>query len=416
MRELLRVLVLIAAVLIVAVGTMLGVAGIALGILSGGEDVVVTVTLSASVLALSLSFGLASALQAWRAIKGLSSATFYPRMPWLLLVLFLLALALGQLVLSLSILPVLTFPLLHIAASVLPALFIVALIGRAVREVSSWRDMVLQTSGGVFLAAPLAFILEVIGILFIGAAAFTGLALRPDSQELLVTVSSYLQDPAGLQDPSASVPALLTPVAIVAGLTLVAGLIPLVEEVIKTIGVGLATYRQPSLAQALLWGLAAGAGFSIAEGLLGSAGGLDAWLPTILLRIGTTLLHCLTGALMGLAWYQLIAGRRWARGLGLYLLSVSLHGLWNGLAATMALLSVTALGPGVDAGGQLAHSLGTLATLLLLAILALGSAGGLAGLAAYARRHAPPPARPTGVQAEPSVLAIGDRTKPASEA
>ncbi len=392
MRQLLRVLILIAALLIAAAGSLLGTAGIVLGLLSGGPDVVMAVTFSVSVLVLSLGFGSASAWHAWRAIDGHPSAPFRPRIPWLLLLLFLSASVLGQAVLTYSVLPAVVFPLLHVAASVLPPLFILAVVGHALRGVTTWRRVVLQVSGGVLLAAPLAMIAETVAIVLITTAAITGLALQPGGQELLITVSSYLQDPALLQDPTGFVQGLLTPPIIAAVVLLVAVLIPLVEEAVKTIGVGFLANQRPSLPQAVLWGLAAGAGFSIAEGLLNSAGALEAWLATVVLRLGTTLLHCLTSALVGVAWYQLFTQQRWARGLGFYLASVAIHGLWNGLAAVMAVLSVTVTGTGTDSNSQLVIALGTLTTLLLLGVLALGMSGGLAGLTARARRQIPPSA------------------------
>ena len=391
MRELLRILVLIAALCIAAIGLLLGIIGVALSLLSDGPDMLMAVTLSVSLLVLSLGLGLASAWHAWRAIQDHASAAFRPRRIWLSVVLFLLVLVLGQAILSLSLLPALTFPLLHIAASVLPALIIVALVGRSLGGVTTWRDMTLQIAGGAFLATPLAFVLEATAILFIASAAFLGLAWQPGGQDLLITVTSYLQDPDWLQDPGVLAPALLTPVVMAGAFALVAGLIPLIEEAVKTIGVGMMAYRRPTLPQAVLWGLAAGAGFAIAEGLLNATSSLGAWLPTILLRIGTTLLHCLTGALMGLAWYQILSRQKWARGLGLYLTSVAIHGLWNGLAVAMALLSLVAVGAGTTSSDQLITSLGTLTLLSLLVILALGMAGGLAGLTAYARRRIPPP-------------------------
>jgi len=59
MRELLRILVLIAALCIAAIGLLLGVIGIALSLLSGGPDQLMATTLSASLLVLSLGLGLA---------------------------------------------------------------------------------------------------------------------------------------------------------------------------------------------------------------------------------------------------------------------------------------------------------------------------------------------------------------------
>jgi hypothetical protein len=393
MRDLLRILALIAALCIAAIGLLLGVIGIAVSLLSSsGPDRLTMVTLSVSLLVLSLGLGLASAWHIWRAIQGYPSAAFRPKRIWLLVVLFLLALVLGQAILSLSLLPALTFPLLHIAAAVLPALIILALIGRSLRGATTWRDLVLQVASGAFIATPLAFVLEAIAILLLATAAFLGLAWRPGGQDLLLTVATYMQDPSWVQDLGALAPDLITPVVIAAAFALVAGLIPLVEEAVKTIGVVLMAYRRPSLPQTVLWGLAGGAGFAIAEGLLNATGGLGAWLPVILLRVGTTLLHCLTGALMGLAWYQILSRRRWSRGLGLYLVSVTIHGLWNGLAVAMALLSLETLGAGTTSSGQLVAGLGTITVLLLLAVLALGMAAGLAGLTIYVRQWSPAPA------------------------
>jgi hypothetical protein len=401
MRELLRVLVLIAALCIAAIGLLLGVIGAALSLLGGGSDMLMAVTLSVSLLVLSLCLGLASAWHAWRAMQGHGSAALRPKRIWLLVVLFLLALVLGQAILSLSLLPELTFPLLHIAASVLPALIIVALVGRSLEGATTWRDMTLQVAGGAFLATPLAFVLEAISILLVVSAAFLGLAWQPGGQDLLVTVTAYLEDPARVQYLGEITPDLLTPMVIAAVFALVAGLIPLIEEAVKTIGLGMMAYRRMTLPQAVLWGLAAGAGFAIAEGLLNATSSLGAWLPTVLLRIGTTLLHCLTGALMGLAWYQLLSERRWLRSLRLYLTCVVIHGLWNGLAVAMALLSLIAPGTGTTSSDRLTTVLRTLTILLLLVALALGMAGSLAGLTAYVRRRIPPP-MPLSEQVLPS--------------
>ena len=415
MRQPFRVLILIAALLVAASGTLMGAVGVAFSLQSGGPDVVTTVTFSVSVLALSLGFGSVSAWHALRATQGHPSAPFRPRTPWLLFLLFLASSILGQAVLSYSVLPALVFPPLHVAASVLPPLFILAVVGRALQGVTTWRHIVLQVSSGIFLAAPLAMLLETVAIVLIATAAITGLALQPGGEELVVAASSYLQDPALLQNPGILVRSVLTPAIMAAVVVLVAGLIPLVEEVVKTIGVGLMASRRPALPQAVLWGLAAGVGFSIAEGLLNSAGALGAWLATVVLRLGTTILHCFTGALVGVAWYQLFTQQRWARGLGLYLASVAIHGLWNGLAATMAILSVTGTGSGTESNTQLATALWTLGTLILLGVLALGMLGGLAGLTAHARRRVHPSAGLSSQHTEAPATGLASGASPESE-
>jgi hypothetical protein len=389
MRDLLRILALIAALSVTVLGAVLGFAGIAVGIIGGGPDMLMLVTSSASILLLSVGLGLAATWHAWRAIRGCPSALFEPRSIWLLVAFFVLALVLGQTTLSLSLLPALTFPPFHVAATILPAIIIVALIGRSLAGATTWRDMVLQAASGAFLATPLAFISEGTAILLLVIATLLRVAWLPGGEDLILTATSYLQDPSVLQDPGVLASALLTQGVVLAAFAVVAGLIPLAEEAVKTIGVGLMGYRRPSLPQAVLWGLAAGAGFAAAEGLLNATGSLDGWLPGVLLRIGTTLLHCLTGALMGLAWYQILVRRRWSRGLLLYVMSVAIHGLWNGLALAMVLLSLGALGASTSSGSLAVAGLGVVAVLLSLVVLGIGLAGGLAGLTVYVRRRSP---------------------------
>ena len=297
----------------------------------------------------------------------------------------MLAVAIGQILLSLDLLPVVTFPLFHIAAASLPALIIVALVGRVLCGVTTWRDGILQLSSGAFVATPLAFALEAIILLSLLVATLVSVALRPGGQDLLQTMTVYLQDPVWLQDPAGLAPAFTSPAILAAGLLTVAGIIPLIEETVKTVGIGLMAYRRPTLPQAFLWGLAGGAGFTLVEGLLNAASGVQMWAPVILLRVGTTLLHCFTGALMGLAWYKILARQKWRHGLGLYAVSIGIHGLWNALSIGMAILSMGMPQPGTG------DSLGVVAALALLLVLIVAMALGLAGLTLYVRKQIPVP-------------------------
>jgi hypothetical protein len=106
--------------------------------------------------------------------------------------------------------------------------------------------------------------------------------------------------------------------------------------------------------------------------------------------MGATLMHCMTGALMGLAWHQIITRRRWSRGLALYAGSAAIHGLWNGVALTITVMAIKAGGSGNGEATQALTGLGTLIMLLLQLGLALCIAGGLAGVLIYARRSLRP--------------------------
>ncbi|NIV28872.1 MAG: hypothetical protein GWN58_04965 [Anaerolineae bacterium] len=100
----------------------------------------------------------------------------------------------------------------------------------------------------------------------------------------------------------------------------------------------------------------------------------------------------------------------------MYLASVATHGLWNGLAAVITLLSLTAIGTGADGAGLYAMTLGTLLTFLLLALLALGMVGGLAGLTAYARRAIPATGVTLSVRAGAAVPQAASSADPEIEA
>jgi hypothetical protein len=200
-------------------------------------------------------------------------------------------------------------------------------------------------------------------------------------------LTEQLQDPAGQQSSVELGDLIKSPIVVALIFLTFAGIVPLIEEAVKTIGLGLMAYRRPGLAEALLWGVAGGAGFGLAEGLFNSAGGLDAWAPIVLLRVGASLLHCFTGALMGLAWYAALARRRWIWALGLYAASVGVHGLWNGLTATMALLSLGAPGSQATAPEPMLTNVGAVTAGGLLVLLALLVGLSLVGIVRYVRQR-----------------------------
>ena len=89
--------------------------------------------------------------------------------------------------------------------------------------------------------------------------------------------------------------------------------IPPVEEAVKALVVAFATHTAPGPADALLWGMAAGAGFAVLESMFNASVNLDAWAPLILMRAGASVLHVANGATMGLGWYAARVERRWGR-------------------------------------------------------------------------------------------------------
>jgi hypothetical protein len=230
-------------------------------------------------------------------------------------------------------------------------------------------------------------------VLGLVVAILAVIALQPGGLEQIQGLAEQMQrqsagGPSWIEDPAELASLARSPVVVGAAFLVVVMLVPLIEEATKAVGVILRWYRQPNLSQAYLWGLAGGAGFALVEGLFNSLGGLDVWALAVSVRVGASLLHCFNGALMGIAWYNILARRQWLRGAALYAIAVGIHGLWNGVSAGMAFLSLDALlGDTAASGGGLAGTgMFVLLSLLLSMIVALGL--GLAGLTQYVRRQA----------------------------
>jgi hypothetical protein len=344
--------------------------------LRGGEVDLMGATVGASFAALGLGLGLPLAWQGLNSLRGLPSRLFRPRPAWVLAAVFVVALILGQVVLAFDLLPALTFPPFYVLGAVLPPLFFLAFVGRSLaftgRSLAEgdirWREVVLQLASGAFLATFGAFSSEAVLGLLSMVIVFALAALTPGGAAWFQELSAHLQDPRWFQNPDNSYSLVLSPPILIAlGLTVLV-IAPMAEEMFKSLGVVIMSYRRPTKPRAFLWGLAGGAGFALAEGLFSGAISLESWGGVALLRIGAAAMHCLGGGLMGLGWYYLFATRRPWRLLGAYAASISLHSLWNLAAFGMIVVSFSTVTSATDEVGL---ALGGLVTLALTALLML---------------------------------------------
>jgi RsiW-degrading membrane proteinase PrsW (M82 family) len=164
-------------------------------------------------------------------------------------------------------------------------------------------------------------------------------------------------------------PLLTRPGVIGVALTYFAVIVPLLEELIKPLGVWLFANRLSSPAQGFALGALSGAGYALIE-TLGVSAQTAEWASLLLSRIGTGILHITASALMGGAIAYAVRERRYFRLFRTYLASVSLHGLWNTLAIlyTFSTLTEYTEQQGFLAGLQLPVSIG----MGILAVAMLG--------------------------------------------
>jgi RsiW-degrading membrane proteinase PrsW (M82 family) len=268
---------------------------------------------------------------------------------------------------------------------VLPPVVLLWLVARALQGIGvTWREVVAGLAGGGLGGLGLALVGEVLALLALVLVGALVTALTPGGMDRLHQWSQRLQELAQLADPADLLELSSSPLIIAGSLLLVAIIVPLVEETVKTLVVGVAgRWVRPRPARALLWGVASGAGFAAAENLFnGAVGGADAWVFGALARVGATIMHCFTAGLVGWGWSQLWTARRPSRLVACYLTAITLHGIWNAAAAGSVFAGLIVVG---QEGSAAVSGLAGAAILVLLALLVLMAAALLVGLLLVAR-------------------------------
>lgn len=116
--------------------------------------------------------------------------------------------------------------------------------------------------------------------------------------------------------------------------SIIAGVVPIIEEIVKQIPIWLLAWRKLTPRTGLMMGTLGGAGFALTESLLSVSviGGSDQWVYQIIGRAGAGLMHMITGALCGWGLSSAIEGKSYIKAILTYLTSVIIHGLWNAMA------------------------------------------------------------------------------------
>ncbi|MGB3906134.1 MAG: PrsW family glutamic-type intramembrane protease, partial [Anaerolineae bacterium] len=181
---------------------------------------------------------------------------------------------------------------------------------------------------------------EIVVLLVVGVVISFIVALSPRGIERLMELSLNLQDPAWVEDPTNLAELVLSPAVLTLIVVIVVIIAPLIEEFLKGLGVLLLGYRLRGEAEALLWGVACGAGFALGESLFNGSIVLEGWGAVMIMRWGASLMHCVGSGMMGLGWHEALVKRRPLRLLAAYGASTAIHALWNGAALAVAVPSL----------------------------------------------------------------------------
>jgi RsiW-degrading membrane proteinase PrsW (M82 family) len=265
------------------------------------------------------------------------------------------------------------FILVHLLANAAVVLWMLQLLRRKLPHGSAQRFWGMFGSG-LALAPLLALVLEFALLLLIILIWLVYLQTQP---ELLAEINALLNRlPQSAVSPSIleriAGKYLIRPGVLGTIFVYVAVLIPVIEELIKPVGVWLLLDRDLSPWEGFLLGGLGGAGYALFENLTIGAN-TEVWTGVIISRMGTTAVHILTSGLVGWGLASAWSKSRYLRLGSAYFSAVVLHGVWNGLNIINLLTSFP------DLQDQLGTFVGLFAAYAPagLLILSLGSFGGI---------------------------------------
>ncbi len=247
--------------------------------------------------------------------------------------LFPILLITGYFVAEIPALSWIVLPLFHLLAIALPVMWFVSFGSRELIDFSP------QKAWGVFgvgltVGPGLILLLELLGGVFVIFILTLLLGNEPGFFEAIQRLQRILQQSQPDFDAILTIvePYLFQTKALVTGVFFIAGFVPLVEELIKPIGVLFIANRKLTPAQGFVGGMLSGAGFALFESLFQGFEAGD-WFILASGRAGTSLIHILTAGLTGWGIALALGQRRYGRLILHYILAVAIHAAWNGLAA-----------------------------------------------------------------------------------
>jgi hypothetical protein len=225
-------------------------------------------------------------------------------------------------------------PALSLLALLLPIWWMVELGRRGLPASSPQRTWGLISLSLTFMPI-LAMLAEVAVIVVIGVLIFSILSGQVEwaarFQQVTIQLSQMEFDLAYLEELLRDL--LRNPLVMPALLLMAGGMMPLLEELIKPIGLWVLRKRRMTPADGFSAGLMCGACFAFFESavLIAQSGGTE-WWQTVLLRVSTSLLHITASGVVGWGLASAWSEKRRGRAIVAILAAAGVHGLWNSMA------------------------------------------------------------------------------------
>jgi RsiW-degrading membrane proteinase PrsW (M82 family) len=261
--------------------------------------------------------------------------------PWIIVLTlgaaFLLVIGAGMVISVRVPLAWIALPPLHILAIGIPLAGVLYLGARGLPKGSPQRAWGILVTG-MTLGPGMIFILEIAVLFAFVLMGAIVIAFSPDQLREFSHLVERLQSVNLSPEEMLPIlqPYLKNPLVVFGTLFFMAGIVPMLEEALKPIGVWLLAKRHLTPAEGFVAGLLSGAGFALVESLGYTANADQSWGSSVILRAPTALMHILACGLTGWGLTSALSHHRIRWLLAGYGSAVAIHGLWNGLTLTAA--------------------------------------------------------------------------------
>lgn len=291
------------------------------------------------------------------------------RLASLLMVFFPALLLAGDLLARQKALSWLLLPLVQVLVTLIPVWWIFE-TGRRGLAMSGRQRAWGVISFNLVVGQPLILAVELLLVAGLIGLATLWLMGRPELvaefQRLAQRLADSGMDPLLLE--RLFLPYLQRPPVLLGLLLIVAGLTPMLEELLKPLALWFLAWRGLTPVDGFVGGMLCGATFALMETLGNLSNPVDNWAVIVLGRLGTGLLHVVTSGLVGWGLASAVSEGRYLRFGTTYLLSVCLHSLWNVFSILMAVM-VLFEPSGLDGFLALNYRLGNIAPLALFVLI-----------------------------------------------